>query len=152
MILLWAYLFVFAATSNDESVSKVSRRLTADAELKYYHYASDGSGNKLSLSDKARRFQVERQAKSSTVYIGGFEKNVLFSHFDPEVDTEVSGRISTGQLYEEKSVIAMAKHIEMILDKSYVPIGEQVWRGDVQPGRFGFIDIGANVGGLSLLK
>jgi hypothetical protein len=122
------------------STRRVSRKLTAESELKYYHYSSDGSGDELSLSKKALQFQQERESKSSKVHIREFGKDVWFAHHDPKGDTGVSGTVARGTLFEHKAVVAVAKHIEMILKEFNVET-----EGETQ-SHFSFIDIGANIG------
>jgi len=135
--MLFSYLCFVALHA---SPRRLARKLTAESELKFYHYSSDGSGDELSLSKETKEFQEERETKSTKVHIKEFEKNVSFAHHDPKVDRHVSGSVAGGRLFEQKSVIAMANHIEMILEELNVENAE-----DTQ-SHFSFIDIGANIG------
>jgi len=61
------------------------------------------------------------------------------------VDIHVSGAVSRGALFEQNAVVALSNHIELILNT----LKEQRQPMDVAnsiPHRFGFIDIGANIG------
>jgi len=124
-----------------------ARRLTADSELKYYRYSSHGGEDGLTFENKSKQFQEQREALSTKIYITDYHKNLLVTHYDPKVDKYVSGRVAQGHLWEEKGVVEVARHMEVVLRHFDVDIGAAVWgQADAPLGRLGFIDIGANIG------
>ena len=153
MVFLCLMSLVAASMSMSQTDRKVTRRLTAESELRYYHYTSNDSENKLGLSEETKRFQIERETKSAKIHISQLERDVLLAHYEPKVDIHVSAPVSRGKLWEGGPVIAMSKHIELILSEFNVTDGDKAmgWKANASQSRLAFIDIGANIGGLFLL-
>jgi len=113
--------------------SSPSTKPTA-SKLKYFRFSRDGTDDRLSMSDEMKRFQAQREAHTASIFVRGFGGALLFAHHSPREDVHISGALSRGSLFEEDAVVAIAKHIELILSK-------HSGRGPVS-----FIDIGANIG------
>ena len=117
-----------------------SRSLKTSTKLKYYHYSVEGIKDTLALSKETKLFQRERENRSSTVRIPGFHKKVLFAHHSPSKDIHISREVAKGKLFEQNEVVAVAEHIEKIVEEyDLLFVKDSAYN-------LGFIDFGANIG------